>query len=65
MKHTFKLKPGQTRPLEPDQYKVKAGPDFRIVIATIHYDHNIKKFDLNALDRVDGARFTNTVNLEP
>ena len=65
MKHSFKLEPGQTRKLEPDEYKVKAGPGFRVVIATIHYDHNIKKFDLNALDRVDGARFTNQVNLEP
>ena len=63
MKHSFKLEPGQTRPLEPDEYKVKAGPGFRVVIATIDYP-NIKKFDLNALDRVDGARFTNTVNLE-
>ena len=59
---SFRLEPHQTRPLEPQpsKYEVKARG---VPIAIINYP-NTKKFDLDALNRVDGARFTNTVNLE-
>ena len=55
------LAPGQTAPLQvsPIPYQINAQGT---VIATIDYPTD-KKFEVIAKERVEGARFTNAVNL--
>jgi hypothetical protein len=50
--------------LHPDNYRVRVDSADQPLIAKIVYNHDLKKFDIEAVGGLEGARFVTKVDLD-